>query len=224
MSLKSNLSGVINKESWTKLLKSLRYALYVITHPFDGFWDLTHEKRGSLGAANVLVALYFMTQLWSMRFTNFMFMDVLWEKINIWQQILGNLAPILIYCAANWCLTTLFDGKGRFVDIYIGTAYALTPYILVRNIVTILSNFVTEDEGAFIAYVDYIALIWCIFLILVSVMQVHDYGFGKAIFAIIASLLGMMVIVFLLLLFFTLLSDAVSYFISIYKEIAFRLY
>ena len=117
MSLKSNLSGVINKESWTKLLKSLRYALYVITHPFDGFWDLTHEKRGSLGAANVLVVAFFMTQLWSMRFTNFMFMDVLWEKINIWQQILGNLAPILIYCAANWCLTTLFDGKGRFVDI-----------------------------------------------------------------------------------------------------------
>ena len=224
MSLKSNLSGVINKESWTKLLKSLRYALYVITHPFDGFWDLTHEKRGSLGAANVLVVAFFMTQLWSMRFTNFMFMDVLWEKINIWQQILGNLAPILIYCAANWCLTTLFDGKGRFVDIYIGTAYALTPYILVRNIVTILSNFVTEDEGAFITYVDYISLFLCVFLILVSVIQVHDYGLGMAIFAILASALGCMIIVFLLLLFFTLLSDAVSYFISIYKEIAFRLY
>lgn len=224
MSLKSNLSGVINKESLTKLGKSLRYSLYVITHPFDGFWDLTHEKRGSLGAANILLIAFFMTNLWSMRYTSFMFMDVLWEKVNIWQQILGILAPILIYCAANWCLTTLFDGKGRFKDIYIGMAYALTPYILVKNIVTIISNFVTAEEGAFITYVDYIAIIWCGFLILASVMQIHDYGFGKAVFAILASVLGMMVIVFLLLLFFTLISDAVAYFVSIYKEIMFRIY
>ena len=37
------------------------------------------------------------------------------------------------------------------------------------------------------------------------------------------SLFGMLIIVFLLLLFFSLLSDAAGYFISLYREILFRL-
>ncbi len=224
MNLNLNLAEKVNKQAVRNLLKSLRYSLYVITHPFDGFWDLTHEKRGSVGAAHILVILTFLTNLWSMRFTNFMFNNVLWEKVNIWKAIISILAPLIIYCAANWCLTTLFDGKGRFTDVYIGTAYALTPYILITNLVTILSNFVTVEEGAFITYFAYLAMIWSGLLILVSVMQIHDYSLGKAVLAIIFSVVGMMIIVFLIMLFFSLISDGVAYFVSIYKEIMFRLY
>lgn len=224
MNMNLNLAEKVNKQAAQKLLKSLRYSLYVITHPFDGFWDLTHEKRGSLAAAHILVALTFMTNLWSLRYTSIIFNQVLWDKINIWRQILGILGPLIIYCAANWCLTTLFDGKGRFTDIYIGTAYALTPYILIENIVTIVSNVLTREEGAFLGYFENLALVWCGFLILASVMQIHDYSLGKAIFAIIASVAGMMIIVFLLMLFFSLITDGIAYFVSIYKEIVFRVY
>ena len=28
-----------DKQKWQRLLSSLRYSLYVIFHPFDGFWD-----------------------------------------------------------------------------------------------------------------------------------------------------------------------------------------
>ena len=38
-------------------IQSLKFALYCITHPFDGFWDLTHEKRGSIAAANTILIL-----------------------------------------------------------------------------------------------------------------------------------------------------------------------
>lgn len=219
-----NVKAKINKQSMKSYWESLRYALYVMTHPFDGFWDLTHEKRGSMAAAHTLLILTFLTNLWSMRFTNFMFNGVRWERINIWQQVMGLLAPLLIYCVANWCLTTLFDGKGRLKDIYMGMCYSLTPYILLTNPVTIISNFVTVEEGAFIAYFDYIALGWAAMLILISVMQIHDYSLMKAILAIIFSVAGMMIIVFLIMLFFSLVSDAVAFFISIGKEIMFRIY
>lgn len=222
MNLNSAVKG--NKQAALRLLKSLRYALYVITHPFDGFWDLTHEKRGSIAAAHVLVVLTFITRLFYKRFTSFMFEKVYWEQFNIWREVVSILALVIIYCAANWCLTTLFDGKGRFSDIYIGTAYALTPYILITNIVTIISNYVTVEEGTFIAYFSSLAMIWSGLLILVSIMQIHDYSLVKAILAIIFSVAGMMVIVFLLMLFFSLISDGIAYFVSIYKEIMFRLY
>lgn len=224
MSMNLNSAVKANKQAAGKLLKSLRYALYVITHPFDGFWDLTHEKRGSMAAAHVLVALTFITRLFYKRFTSFMFEKVYWEQFNIWREVISILALVIIYCAANWCLTTLFDGKGRFSDIYIGTAYALTPYILITNIVTILSNYVTVEEGTFITYFSSLAMIWSGLLILVSIMQIHDYSLGKALLAIIFTVAGMMIIVFLIMLFFSLISDGIAYFVSIYKEIMFRLY
>ena len=177
-----------------------------------------------MAAAHTLLILTFLTNLWSMRFTNFMFNDVRWERINIWQQVLGILAPLLIYCLANWCLTTLFDGKGRLRDIYMGMCYSLTPYIILVNPVTIISNFVTDEEGAFLAYFQALALIWAAVWILISVMQIHDYSLFKAIMAIAFSIVGMMIIVFLIMLFISLVSDAVAFFISIGKEILFRIY
>ena len=32
---------------------SINYAFYVLFHPFDGFWDLKHEKKGTIRAAAV---------------------------------------------------------------------------------------------------------------------------------------------------------------------------
>lgn len=219
-----NLKVKINKPALKRYKESLRYALYIMTHPFDGFWDLTHEKRGSMAAANTLLILTFLTNLWDMRFTNFMFNNTRWERVNIWSQVAGILAPLLLYVIANWCLTTLFDGKGRMKDVYMGMCYSLTPYILIMNPATIISNVVTSDEGAFLVYFEYLALAWAFCLILVSVMQIHDYSLGKAILAIIFSVVGMMIIVFLLLLFFSLVSDAIAFFVSIGKELLLRMY
>lgn len=217
-----NLKTKINKQAWNRYWESLRYSLYVLTHPFDGFWDLTHEKRGSIAAANTLLILTFMTNLWNLRFESFLFNDTRWERINIWSQIAGILAPLLLYVVANWCLTTLFDGKGRMKDVYMGMCYSLTPYILIMNPVTILSNVLTKEEGAFLAYFEVIALVWAGAWILISVMQIHDYSLMKAILAIAFSVVGMMIIVFLIMLFFSLVSDAVAFFVSVGKELIFR--
>ena len=40
-----------------------------------GFWDLTHEKRGSLAAANTLVVLVLLTVLIRLGGTSFVFLD-----------------------------------------------------------------------------------------------------------------------------------------------------
>ncbi len=220
MSLK--MKTKINKQSWNRYWDSLKYSLYVLTHPFDGFWDLTHEKRGSIAAANTLLILTFMTNLWNLRFESFLFNDTRWERINIWSQIAGILAPLLLYVVANWCLTTLFDGKGRMTDVYMGMCYSLTPYILIVNPVTIISNVLTKEEGAFLAYFEIIALVWAGAWMLISVMQIHDYSLMKAILAVAFSAVGMMIIVFLIMLFFSLVSDAIAFFVSVGKELIFR--
>lgn len=215
---------ILDRDRWTSYGQSLRYSMHCIVRPFDGFWDLTHEKRGSMGAANTIVVLVLFTKLLRLGFTSFLFYAVNWRTVNLLMEILSFLVPFAVYCIANWCLTTLFEGKGTLRDIYMGTAYAMTPYVLIQLPLILLSNAVTEEEGAFYMYFGYFSIVWCGLLIVASVMMIHDFLLGKAFASLVFSAVGMLVIVFLLVLFFSLISDGFSYFYSLYKEIIYRFY
>ena len=206
-----------------RYLQSLKYALHVIVRPFDGFWDLSREKRGSLAAANTIILLALITRVLKLQYTSFQFIVVHWETVNVLREMLSLFLPLLIWCCANWCWTTLFDGKGSFKDVYMGMGYAITPYVLLQLPMILLSNILTVKEGAFWGVLNTVSLIWCAGLFIAAMMQIHDFSLGKTILFTIMSLFGMLVIVFLLLLFFSLLSDAVGFFVALYREILFRL-
>ena len=209
---------------WQRFFETLRYALHVIIHPFDGFWDLTRERRGSMAAANFIVFLALIIRILSLQYTSFLFMRVNWARINVFTEFLTILLPLLIWCVANWSLTTLFEGKGRMRDIYMGTAYAITPYVLIQLPLIFLSNVITVEEGAFHMVLSGISFIWSGSLIVFAMMMIHDYTLGKTLAFILMSLFGMLVIIFVMLLFFSLISDGIAYIVSLYKEISFRLY
>ena len=130
------------KEGFTHYLGTLKYALYVITHPFDGFWDLTHEKRGSIAAANTILFLTLLVRIMKLQFTSFVFLQVYWEGINILLYLASVLFPLALWCVGNWGLTTLFDGKGTLKQIYMATCYGLTPYPLIQFPLILFSNVV----------------------------------------------------------------------------------
>ena len=206
-----------------RYVSSLRYALYVITHPFDGFWDLVHEKRGSIAAANTFLVLFLLTRVIKLMCTSFQFISAPVQYINVFEEMGSLLLPFLILCLANWAMTTLFDGKGRFRDIYMGMCYALVPYILIQLPMVLVSNMLTFEEGSFYSVLLSLSVIWCAFLAFVGLMEIHDYGPGKTFVFLIVTVFGGCVIIFLMLVFFSLLSDAFGYFVSLYREIVFRL-
>ena len=211
-------------EWWTRYKQSLRYALYVITHPFDGFWDLTHEHRGTFAAANTFLALFLITRVLKLLCTNFQFINSPIQHINVFEEMGSLLLPFLVLCLANWAMTTLFDGKGRFIDIYIAMCYALVPYILIQLPMILVSNMLTFEEGSMYSVMLSISVIWCVFLVFVGLMEVHDYGPGKTFVFIIVTIVGAAIIIFLTLVFFSLLSDAFGFFVSLYRESAYRLH
>lgn len=217
---------MFQKKNIKHWLETLRYFLYVIFHPFDGFWDLIHEKRGSLAAANTILVLVLLVQILKLQFTNFLVpgYDIRWEYINIIKYLLGTILPIIIGCVGNWCLTTLFDGKGKLKDIYMALMYAMTPFVLIQIPLLFVSNIITLEELAFYTFFSILSTVWSAALLLAAIMMVHDYSFMKAILCVIFTAVAMLIIVFIILLFFSLISDTVAYFVSLYKEIIFRLY
>lgn len=211
------------KEGFTQYLGTLKYALYVITHPFDGFWDLTHEKRGSVAAANTILILTLLARIMKLQFTSFVIQQVYWEGINIFLYLASVLFPLALWCVGNWGLTTLFDGKGTLKQIYMATCYGLTPYPLIQFPLIIFSNVVTYEEKEFYSVLSVVSLIWAALLILAAMIQIHEYTVKKTLLFTVATGAAMLVMIFILLLFFSMISQGVAYFISIGREILFRM-
>lgn len=204
-------------------LATLKFALYCITHPLDGFWDLTHEKRGSYAAANTILAITLIVRVMKLRFTSFIFLTVYWEELNLVLYMASIVFPLAVFVIGNWALTTLFDGKGRLGQVYMASCYCLTPYPLLQLPLMIFSNFVTVDEAEFYSVLSILSLVWCGLLFIAAMGQIHEYSAGKNILFMVASLFAMLVIIFILMLFFSMISQGVAYFISLGKEILFRL-
>lgn len=217
------LAALKNKETYRHYFATLKYALYCISHPLDGFWDLTHERRGSMAAANTILILTIIARIASLYFTSFIIQVVYWPSINIFLYIASVLLPLALFCIGNWGLTTLFDGKGRLGQIYMATCYAMTPYPLIHFPLILFSQVIVKEEVAFYNLISGFALVWAAFLIVAAMIQIHEYSLSKTLFFMVASLAAMLVIVFILLLFFSMISQGVAYFISIYREISFRM-
>jgi hypothetical protein len=214
--------GMIGELHFSGLRKTLVYALYVIVHPFDGFWDLTHENRGSLVAANVITFLIVLVEIFRLTLTNFQFVSTYMEGFNVITVILRVLLPMLLWTTANWSLTTLMDGKGKLAEIYMATAYAFTPYVIVNAVMIVYSQFITIQEGSVYYFFTVGSLIWSILLVLAAMMMIHDYSAGKAIFSNLLTIVAMGVMVCIFLIFFALISDAIFFFVSVFKEIFYR--
>ena len=208
---------------WNQYIASMKYAMHVITHPFDGFWDLIHENRGTMAAAHTFLFLFLLTRIIKLMYTSFQFISAPIQYMNVFEQSASLLLPFLILCVANWAMTTLFDGKGRFRDIYMAMCYALVPYVLIQLPLVLVSNCITFEEASFYTVLMGFSVVWCAFLVFVGLMQVHDYTPGKTFVFLIVTVIGAMIIIFLILVFFSLLSDAAGFFVSLYREVIFRL-
>lgn len=206
-------------ETW----KALRYSFYLIFHPFDGFWDLKHERRGNLKAAIIIVFLLGVTYILRRQLTGFIFNNVKLLELNIFLEITSVAVPFLLWCIANWCLTTLMDGEGSFKDIVITSAYALTPLIIINLPLIPFSNIITVEEGAFYHFFSSLAVVWSTILMIIGTSVVHQYSIRKTVLTCIFIVVGMGIIIFIALLFFNLIHQMYWFFYSIYKEISLRL-
>jgi hypothetical protein len=212
-----------DKAWWRHLGKTLRYSLYTAVHPLDGFWDLTREKRGSLAAANIILALAVLVDILRLTLTSFQFVTINMEYFNAVIVMMRIILPVFLWVVANWSLTTLMDGKGRMIDIYMAIAYALAPSVIINASMIVLSQIITFDEGAVYWVLSGLSVFWTAILILTGMMMVHDYSLAKTVFSSLLTVVGMGVMVFIFVVFFSLISDAAAYFVSLYKEILFRL-
>ena len=202
--------------------EELLFVFHVMFHPFDGFWDLKREHRGSLRAAGVFVLITIIGFFYRSVGAGYV-MNPRGNYTSIFMQVMVVLIPILLFAIANWCLTTLFEGEGNLKDILIAVGYSLLPLPLTMIPATFFSNYVVSSELDILSLIITIGFVWTGFLIFFGTMVTHDYTMGKNVITTAGSIVGMAFIMFIIILFTSLVMDMVTYFTNIISEIAYRI-
>ena len=195
-----------SKDKW-------KYMLYTVSHPMDGYYWIRHADRGSVPLAILMVILFAVSFSANRLLASFVVNDI---------DLMGVLAFYLILCVSNWSVTCLMNGEGRMKDIAIAVGYGTVPITVMMTVSTIISQVIADDEQAFYGLLLGAGIVYGLIMILIGIMQVHNYTLGKTLLTLFITFIALLIIIFLMLLLSNLIGMVVNFFKSIYTEIIFR--
>ena len=208
--------GLLSREKW-------KYLFYTVSHPNDGFYWIRHQERGSVGIAVLLVILYAACFSMNRIYASFVVNSIEPRTVNFVAELGGVLALYLVLCVGNWSVTCLMDGEGRFKDIVIAIGYSMLPIIVTTALATLISQGVAENEEAFYSILMGIGTAYTVIMMLIGIMQVHNYTLGKTLITLFLTVVAVLIIIFLALLVINFITQVFFFFRSIYTELIFRI-
>ncbi|MCX7715450.1 MAG: YIP1 family protein [Clostridia bacterium] len=204
-------------------MSKYKYPFYILLHPFDGFQEMKYNKKGSLPFAAMLVFLWYVFEVTNRSMTDFAFNPYRADKLDLRMIALTTIAVFLVAVISNWCFSTFMDGKGSLKDIFIAGAYCLIPIIFATVITTVLSQALVLEEKSFLTYITIVGQLWTALLIVAAVAQVHDFNIGQTVAMIFLTALGMLIMLFLGFLVYSLVQQVIMFVMNFTYELIYRI-
>ncbi len=202
--------------------EDIKFLFYTITHPIDSFYEIRHHGKGNIKLALLVVLFCGVAYTLNSRYASFVVNSTDPMDVNSVLNILATVVLFFLFCIGNWSVTCLMDGEGRMQDIITATGYSLLPMPLIYIPATVISHYIAADEEVFYYLLTNVALIWGVLLIICSNMVIHNYTLTKEIATLIFTIVAMVIILFIILLCYTVFQQIVGFVSSIYTELIFR--
>src|SRR5690554_4571507 len=196
----------------------LSFPRYILMHPFDGYDEFKTEKKGKLSVALVYIALFALLRILTYQYESFLINERNPMMINNLQEIFIVGLLVMLFVTANWSVTTLMEGKGKFKEILMVTGYALFPIIIIGFPALLISNFLTLEEMPFYTLAISISYVMAAWMLFMGILNIHQYGLFKTLAAFLLTIVSMLVMMFLGLLFFDLIQQFISFVSAILEE------
>jgi hypothetical protein len=120
--------------------------LQLIVHPISGWEIVKQEKTAKRWVSIFYVFMMIFAVIINEIGKGFIVGGTDLKEFNLFRTILVVLLPVLVGVIANWCVGSLFDGKGKASEIFDAIAYSFFPYVWLSIVATIVSNFIATDE------------------------------------------------------------------------------
>ena len=201
--------------------KKLSLAFNYLVHPFDVSGEIRHKGGGSVIISTVILALFYIVLVSNSMWTGFMY-QLPNKKFSSFYSLLGSVGVLLLWVIVQWAITTLFSGKGKLSQIYIISCYSLLPVIIYKVIYLICSYIVIPSNTSMLSLIGVLAICYSAFLMAVGFITIHEYSFFKVLGVALLTVVGMMIVIFILFMMLTLGQGCISFVMNIFSEIAFR--
>ncbi len=201
----------------------MKQALYILRHPIYGVWDMKRLKTGRYRDGLILILLAIAAVTFNRQMRAFVFNDNYNVPLDILKEIATVVLPVVLFSLANYAITTLAEGKGGFKDIFLVTCYSLMPLIIFQVASPIISHFLTLNELVYLQLIDGFGFGWTALMLLLGIQEIHEYSGGKMVWTLILTVFSAAIIVFVALLFFSLLQELGSFVFTVYREFSLRL-
>lgn len=205
-----------------KLNPRIRDCGTVLFHPIECFGAIKSRQSGSVVIATVLLVLFYVGTVCQKLLGGFMYENTDLTEFNSIYTMIGSIGLMLLYVVINWAACVLFEGKGKFKEIYCASCYCLVPLIINSIAYIVLSYIIVPSSNSGMSLMTTVFQAIFIIYLLLSITVIHDFSFFKAVGMAIVIVLGMIVAVFVLFAVLTLSQDLISFVIGLFKEILLR--
>lgn len=198
------------------------YPFYLLMHPFKGWEEFRHEKKGSLLIANLILASWVVMLVAQYQFTGFQFNFNRLEAMNILVLLSSTLFIFILSVVSNWAVATLQDGKGKMRDIWVFGSYAMLPRVLFAIPLIILTNVLHQGEGFFISLAAIVINLWTAVQVVMAVKAVQQYDMKRTLISLVFTAIGVILVILVIILFYSLFNQLFGFGQTVVQEIIMR--
>lgn len=198
--------------------KKAGFPIFCLFHPADGFSQIKSRKVLSPVWLCSILVIWIYTVISGYFLRGFIHNPNRPEDFNIFIELVKTVCVLAVFTIANWTICTLMDGKGKPKEIVYTVCYSMIPYVLALIVSILMTRVLTAEEAVIISIVMTVGKLWTGIVMFVGLLTIHEYSVGKAVFAVALTLVGMLVIMLLAVMFFTLMGQTVSFVQSIIME------
>lgn len=217
--LKRKISETFTSDFFTNLAMAKK----IFKKPFDVFYEIKYLKLGSVKFATALYVLIFAALFITLYFPGFVFSTTIVEDLGFLLIATIYIIGLGLFLVVNYLISTINDGEGSFKNIYIATAYALMPFLVIAIPTTVLTHGLTLNEGFVYTALMMLALGWSLLLIILMIKEIHDFSIGATIKNLIMTVAGSVVILAITFIIYIVIFDQMFEFIySLIWEVLVR--
>jgi hypothetical protein len=217
-----SVQNFLQKPFIVKMNDDLRLTRHVIGHPLDTYQDIKHLKKSSWLTGTLLYLTVLVSSVIEIYTTGFIFQTVNLNQFHLLIHAVTLLGGIAIFIFSNYLVATITNGEGFLKDVYVSTAHALIPYIILTPILAIISNGLTYNEWIVYQLLDGIRFIWSGALIVLMIKEVHNYDVKALLKNIFLTFFTMVMLVLIGFLMYVLTAQLWNYVESIIQEVILR--
>ena len=204
------------------LVEQVLFAKMVMKKPIDAYYDIKRKGKATIASATVLYLWFVILQITDIYVVGLLFNTHDVNHVNLVEVLVGAIGPIVLFVLCNYLVSSITEGEGRAKDLYIGLAYAMSPYLVAALPLQIITNVLVQNESFVYHFPMLLVIAWSAILFFMMVQEMHNYSFKETVKNLLITLFTIclfLLIGFIVYLLYGQLSDFV---VSIVQEVAIR--